>query len=100
MSDSIDFDQFENMVTAGDPPHSLPLPLQALWQDARGDWGTAHGLAQDAGGEDGAWVHAYLHRKEGDRGNARYWYSRAEKPEFHGTLEDEWEQIARALTAS
>jgi hypothetical protein len=100
MSASVDFDQFKNMVKTGESPKGLSFALQALWHDARGDWDRAHDLAQDAGGGDGAWVHAYLHRKEGDRGNARYWYSRAEKPEFRGTLEDEWEQIARELTVA
>jgi hypothetical protein len=100
MSDSINYESFREMVASRSPPQTLTLPLQALWHDAHGDWNAAHGLAQDAGGEDGAWVHAYLHRKEGDRGNARYWYSRAAKSEFQGTLEEEWEHIARGLTES
>ena len=81
------------------PPASASLAVQALWHDARGDWDRAHQCAQDEPGRDGSWVHAYLHRKEGDLGNAGYWYSRAGKstPPRDTPLDAEWEQIARAL---
>ncbi len=75
----------------------LSLPLQALWHDDRGDWDRAHELAQAAAGKAGDWVHAYLHRKEGDAGNARYWYARAGRPEFRGSLADEWTAISAEL---
>lgn len=71
--------------------------LLALWFDARGDWAQAHRIAQDVEGVDGAWVHAYLHRKEGDTWNAGYWYRRAGRPEAQGGLRAEWEQIVEAL---
>ena len=74
----------------------VPL-LQALWHDARGDWSRAHELAQDIDDTNGAWVHAYLHRKEGDLANARYWYRRARKLEATDSLEDEWLRIVAAL---
>ena len=82
------------------PPADWPGPVRALWHDARGDWDAAHGCAQEDGSREGSWVHAYLHRKEGDAGNASYWYSRADQPfPPRGTsLESEWEAIARALT--
>jgi hypothetical protein len=73
------------------------LTLQALWHDARGDWARAHELAQADAGRDGAWVHAYLHRKEGDAGNAAYWYARAGRPVFRGTLDAEWAAITAEL---
>ena len=81
------------------PPSHLTAPLQALWHDGHGDWGAAHELAQEDKGESGAWVHAYLHRKEGDASNAGYWYSRARRsrPPDDTTLRAEWEQIAREL---
>ncbi len=81
------------------PPEGLSPGLQALWHDARGDWDRAHDRAQEDPGCDGSWVHAYLHRKEGDVGNAGYWYSRAGRtPPARGvTLEAEWAEIARAL---
>ena len=78
-------------------PATLSLPLQALWRDLQGDWDGAHDAAQQAGDRDGAWVHAYLHRKEGDAGNAAYWYNRAHRPMPQGSLADEWTAIARAL---
>jgi len=79
------------------PPADLPAALQALWWEAKGNWDAAHQLAQDIQGAEGAWVHAYLHRKEGDLGNARYWYARARKSEFEGNLGQEWEHIVKSL---
>jgi len=67
--------------------------LLALWWDARGDWDRAHEVAQETGGRDGAWVHAYLHRKEGNVGNAAYWYRQAGRPVERGELRAEWESI-------
>lgn len=78
-------------------PEALAGPLLALWWDGQGDWQRAHEVAQDVEGRDGAWVHAYLHRKEGDRFNAGYWYRRAGQPEASGELRAEWEQMVRAL---
>ena len=76
---------------------TLPPLLRALWHDARGEWDAAHHLAQDIDDADGAWVHAYLHRKEGDAGNAAYWYGRANQPVAADSLAAEWERIAAAL---
>ena len=88
--------EFTSTLKNAAPPHVPPL-LQALWRDAKGDWEAAHLIAQDVGGTDGAWVHAYLHRKEGDIGNAGYWYRRAGKPAASGSLDAEWQAIAEAL---
>jgi len=81
-------------------PGQLSLPLQALWHASRGDWERAHALAQDAAGREGDWVHACLHRQEGDLGNARYWYARAGRPVFRGPFEAEWAAIATELLAA
>lgn len=81
------------------PPPVLPAPLLALWNDAKGDWDAAHKCVDRAEDQDGMWVHAYLHRKEGDLSNARYWYSRAGRPPQEGPLETEWDAIAGALLA-
>jgi hypothetical protein len=75
----------------------MPEALRALSHDARGDWTAAHEWAQKAETPEGAWVHAYLHRKEGDPGNAAYWYRRAGQPFPKSSVEAEWEQIAGAL---
>lgn len=85
-------DDFRGSLQADAPP-PLPALLRALWHDARGDWQTAHQVAQDVDTREGAWVHAYLHRKEGDSGNARYWYRRANRSEPAGTLAEEWAEI-------
>lgn len=81
------------------PPAEWSGALRALWHDARGDWDAAHACAQEDGSRDGSWVHAYLHRKEGDPGNAGYWYARAGRPmpARSVTLGAEWEAMARAL---
>lgn len=100
------FEELQKSV-AGDaaPPAGLSLALQALWhaaarREAQG-WTRAHACAQDDPGRDGSWVHAHLHRQEGDLGNAGYWYARAGRkmPAAAVTLEAEWEQIARELLA-
>jgi hypothetical protein len=92
---------FEASLEAASPPAGVAPPLEALWWDAKGDWDKAHRCAQrEEGSVAGAWVHAYLHRKEGDLANAGYWYRRAGKPAFDGTLADEWRAILRALTVS
>lgn len=95
--------QFEEMTRAiaqGDPcPPSLPPALQGLWIDRQGNWDQAHQIVQDASDPDSAWVHAYLHREEGDLGNARYWYRRAGKPVNQQSLTAEWEAIAQTLCA-
>ena len=78
-------------------PEALSLPVQALWHDAHGNWEKAHELAQRSGSCDGDWVHAYLHRKEGDEGNAQYWYSRSGHSKPALSVDEEWTQLATAL---
>jgi hypothetical protein len=90
-------EDFQQSLSANEPPPGLTEALIALWWDARGDWERAHSHAQEDEGSEGAWVHAYLHRKEGDRGNAGYWYSRAGKPFCENPLSEEWLSIARQL---
>ena len=89
-------DDFRATLADTAAPAVAPL-LRALWHDARGNWGEAHQIAQEVDSPDGAWVHAYLHRKEGDIDNARYWYRRAGRPESSDPLEAEWTRIAEAL---
>lgn len=90
-------DEFKRSTSKDQPSASLSRPLLALWQDARGDWTAAHETAQEIEDAIGSWIHAYLHRKEGDLGNARYWYQRAGKPDCRAPLDEEWEEIAGAL---
>ena len=93
----MDLAAFRASLAAPGPPPGLSRALQALWRDAKGDWDGAHELAQADEGGAGDWVHAYLHRKEGDLGNAGYWYRRARKPVAKGPLDEEWAEIAKAL---
>jgi len=90
-------DEFKASLAGDVPPHGVGKLLQAMWHDAKGDWVNAHKLAQDVQGSQGALVHAYLHRKEGDLSNASYWYGRAgsDMPEI--SLDAEWEGIVRRL---
>ena len=88
---------FKATLSAATPPAGLDAPLEALWHDARGEWDAAHGVAQDIKSAEGSWIHAYLHRKEGDAANAAYWYARAGKPVASTPLETEWTAIATAL---
>lgn len=89
--------EFEASLKSDRPPSPAPLLLQALWHDKRGDWDRAHQIAQEIETSDGAWVHAYLHRREGDLSNARYWYRRANQPEATDSLDAEWSRIVVAL---
>ncbi len=82
------------------PPAGCTAALTALWHDGRGNWEEAHRIAQSVDDEDGAWVHAYLHRKEGDSGNARHWYRRACRKYCDDAMHEEWNQIAAALLAT
>jgi len=93
----VDFAAFQASLAAATPPADLSSALKALWLDARGDWNGAHDAAQADEGGAGDWVHAYLHRKEGDAWNAGYWYRRARKPASSASLEEEWREIVSAL---
>ena len=94
----MDLEGFRASLGAAQPPPGLTPALQALWWDAHGDWERAHACAQaDEADPGSAWVHAYLHRKEGDLGNAAYWYRRAGRPVASEALEAEWATLAQAL---
>lgn len=93
----ITFEEFLEMKDSGSVQDDIPPLLQALLFDAAGDWDSAHQIAQNEPGKDGSWVHAYLHRVEGDLGNAGYWYRSAGKKAPELSLNEEWEYIAIAL---
>ena len=89
--------EFKASFSSAAPAPQLDAPLAALWWASKGEWNQAHKIVQDEPTADAAWVHAHLHRVEGDLGNAGYWYRRAAKPVAAGSLETEWEGIAAAL---
>ena len=95
----MDLTNFKQSVSAKAPPKRLSQAAQALWWDAKGDWDKAHECAQAEDDAEGAWVHAYLHRKEGDAMNAEYWYTRAGRPVFSGEFPAEWREIVTELLA-
>ena len=88
---------FRDSLHCDEPPPELDFALGGLWWDAKGDWKKAHESAQRDEGPAGAWVHAYLHRKEGDQSNAAYWYERAGKPPARHSLDEEWNEITGSL---
>jgi len=89
--------EFRESALSGAKPEGLTPALLGLWTEARGEWNRAHEIVQEEGDGDSAWVHAYLHRKEGDLSNARYWYRRAGRPEARGSHEEEWDEMVAAL---
>ncbi len=90
---------FYESLTEPLPPAHFSVLLKSLWYDAKGDWKTAHDLVDSLAGTEAAWVHAHLHRKEGDIWNADYWYARAKKERPSSTLEEEWESLVRHFMA-
>ena len=93
----MNFQDFKSSLSASSVPPGLTNSLQALWHDGKEDWNKAHDIAQEIRSPEGSWIHAYLHRKEGDAGNAAYWYHRANQPVCKTSLAEEWETIVKAL---
>lgn len=98
--EAMTIDEFHESLAHDDPPKKLSPALLGLWWDAKGDWSKAHESAQQDEGPEGSWVHAYLHRKEGDISNAGYWYRRARKPAAEKSLAEEWDEITASLLVS
>src|ERR1700733_15232389 len=91
---------FRASLSGAEPAPGLDAPLAGLWWAAKGNWDQAHRIVQDESSADAAWVHAYLHRVEGDLGNAGYWYRQARRPAATDSLESEWQRIVVALLGS
>jgi hypothetical protein len=91
------FVEFNDSLKNEKPPSSISAELKAMWYDGKGDWEMSHNIAQDIHSTSGSWIHAYLHRKEGDNGNASYWYRRAKKEAPKHALHQEWEEIIKFL---
>ncbi len=93
----MNLESFKLSLSAAQPPEAISVLLKSLWLDAKGDWHAAHHLVDELEEPKAYWVHAYLHRKEGDLSNANYWYRKAGKsmPDF--SLEKEWDKIVSVL---
>lgn len=89
--------QFKTSLKDPNPPSGLTPILASLWYDGKGHWGKAHDIAQEIHTKEGSWIHAYLHRKEGDEFNASYWYQRAGKEKPAVSLAEEWERIVESF---
>ena len=90
-------DQFNESITRDEPPQDLSIPLTALWWDAKGEWKRAHDLVDELETPDGIAVHAYLHRKNGEASNARYWYGKTGRDLSNLSFEAEWQAVVSQL---
>jgi hypothetical protein len=90
-------DELKRSLSGASPPPGVPATVAALWWAAKDEWDRAHALVMDESGPDAAWVHAYLHRVEGDLPNAGYWYRQAGREPATGAFDTEWNAIATAL---
>ncbi len=88
---------FLDSLETGAPPAAAGPLLRAVWHGLRGEWEAAHRIAQEDASAEGAWVHAWLHRIEGDAANAGYWYRRAQRDVGKGDLGEEGKTIAAFL---
>jgi hypothetical protein len=93
------FSEFQQSLSLAEPPNAFSPHLKSLWYDRNDDWEKAHAMVQDLADKTAAWIHAYLHRKEGDIGNADYWYNRADRNRPALSLGEEWESLVKELLA-
>jgi hypothetical protein len=91
------YEEFRTSLAFDDPPPDMPPLVAALWHLDKDDWHAAHEIAQSIESREAAWVHAHLHRVEGDIWNADYWYRRADRTRPEASLEDERAAIVKAL---
>jgi hypothetical protein len=94
------YNEFRNQLDTPLPPPLWPESLKALWWETKGNWENAHSIAQDIPSDEGYRIHAYLHRKEGDKWNAGYWYDRADTSYPKITLEQELEELVKLVLAN
>ena len=93
----MDLPVFKQSLSEKNCPSGISVYLQALWYDGKNDWKRSHELIQDIPDKNASWIHAYLHRKEGDIGNADYWYFKAGKKRPAYSLKEEWEQLVKIM---
>lgn len=91
----MDLKKFTQMLEENIEPVISSKYLLLHWYDYKGNWDKAHQIVQDIPDSNAAWIHAYLHRKEGDLSNAGYWYSRAGKKSPKTSLNEEWKILVK-----
>ncbi len=89
------YEEFVDSLSASNPPSGINELLKSLWHERKGNWRSAHDIVENMPDKNAAWIHAYLHRKEGDSFNARYWYNRAGQPEARVSLQEEWSALVK-----
>lgn len=89
--------EFKEAIQTAEKPIHLSQHLEAMFEDALGNWDRAHEIAQSCNDLYGNLIHAYLHRKEGDQWNAKYWYDKTDRQIPSHSLEQEWEEISEEL---
>ncbi len=92
-----DYNSFIHSLEAPEPDAIWPEALRAVWYEAKGNWIAAHDIAQEMHSPIGSWIHAYLHRKEGDKWNAGYWYGRANREYPENSYEEELEELVNYI---
>ncbi|SHG24808.1 hypothetical protein [Flagellimonas flava] len=92
--------QFKETLMHSNPPENWSEALRALWYAAKDNWNASHNIAQDLHTRMGSWIHAYLHRQEGDDWNAGYWYRQAGEPFPNKSLEDELQHLIEVVLKS
>ena len=96
----MDYKKFTELIKNTKPSTELKGIHLALWYAKKDDWDMAHNITQDIHTETGSWIHAYLHRVEGDTSNANYWYRKARKDPFSGTFNSELDNIINTIFTS
>ncbi|TVZ14468.1 hypothetical protein [Maribacter sp. MAR_2009_72] len=91
------YSEFNSTLQLSDPPKDWPDALKAMWYDAQENWEAAHDIAQELHSKLGSWMHAYLHRKEGDRFNSGYWYRLAGRTYPDISLDVELQKIVEFI---
>ena len=93
----MNLEEFRKSLSTSTPPENISSHLKALWYAGKDDWEASHNIAQDIHDKNGSWIHAYLHRVEGDTFNANYWYNKAGRRMPGYSFQQEWEEISVAL---
>ena len=93
----MNLEEFKKSLSSSKPPENIASHLKALWYAGKDDWESSHNIAQDIHDKNGSWIHAYLHRVEGDTFNANYWYNKAGRRMPGYSYQQEWEEISLAL---
>ena len=91
------YDDFIKLTKKSEPSDNLAGIHLVIWYAVKDNWDMAHNIVQEINTETASWIHAYLHRVEGDISNAHYWYNRARQEPSSESLESELDDIIKSL---